>query len=121
MATGTEWSADTIDSWMLAEDGEVADILSQLLAQEGLGSIADAVTKSGVIDAQALSAIIRAMSEGQVKIPHEDIEASIQTWGVAADLAVRLNCPCRHKPDTNDHYRHVCIEPTVVAARKKHK
>ena len=63
---------------MLSADGEVADIPSQLLAPEGLGSIADAATKSGAIYAQTLSAIMREMSEGQVDIPHEDIESSIQ-------------------------------------------
>ena len=64
LATGAEWSADTVDLWMLSEDGEITDILSQLLAQEGMGSIADAVTKSKAIDAEALSAIIWEMSEG---------------------------------------------------------
>ena len=34
---------------------------------------------------------------------HEDIGASIQARRVAPDLAVRLNCPYCHKPDTNDH------------------
>ena len=116
-----EWSVDTVDSWMLSEDGEIAHILSQLPVQEGLGSIADAVINSGAIDAQTASAIIWEMSDGRAHTPHEDIEASVQTWGVAADLAVRLNCPYCHEPDTNDHYRHFCIEPTVVAARKKHK
>ena len=61
------------------------------------------VNKSGVIDAQTLSAILRETGEGQVDVPHEDIGASIQAHRVAADLAVRLNCPYCHKPDTNDH------------------
>ena len=54
-------------------------------------------------------------------VPHEKIEVYTQAWRVAADLAARLNCPHCQKPDTNDHCRHFCVEPTVVAARKKHK
>ena len=111
----------TFDSWILSEDGEIADILSQLLAREGLGRVADVITKSGAIGAQTLSAMTWEMSDGQADVPQADIETSIQTWRVAADLAARLNCPHCHKPDTNDHYRHFCTEPTVVAARKKHK
>ena len=117
LATSTVWTANTIDSWMRSEGGEVAVILRQLLAQGEMESVADAVAGSGAIDAQALSAIIRSVSDGQVDVPCEDIEASIQTWRVATDLAIRLNCPYCHKPDTNDHYRHFCVEPTVVAAR----
>ena len=104
-----------------SEGGEVADILRQLLIQERMESAAGAVAESGAIDAQALAAIIRNMSDGQVDVPCEDIGASIQARRVAADLATRLNYPYCHKPDTNDHYRHFCVEPTVVAARKKHK
>ena len=52
---------------------------------------------------------------------HEEIEISIQAWRVATDLTGRLNCPHCQKPDINDHYRHFCIEPTLMAARKKHK
>ena len=115
------WTADTIDSWMRSEGGEVADILSQLLSQERMESVAGVATKSGAIGAQTLSAIIQNMSDGQVDGPREDIEASIQAWRVAADLAVRLNCPYYQNPDTYDHYRHFCVEPTVVAAKKKHK
>ena len=84
-------------------------------------SVAGATAESGAFDAQALSAIIRNISGGQVDAPCEDIEVSIQTWRVAADLAIRLNGPYCHKPDTNDHYRHFCVEPTVVAVRQKHK
>ena len=105
---------------MWSEGGEVADILSQLPVQEGMESVAGAVTKIGAIDAQTLSAIIQEISDGQVDAPHEEIEASIQAWRVAADLAVRLNCPYCQNPDTNDHYVHFCVEPTVVAARRKH-
>ena len=119
--TGTEWTADTIDSWVRPEGGEIADILSQLLVQEGMESVAGAVNKSGVIDGQTLSAIIQEMSDGQVSVPHEEIEAFIQARKVATDLTVRLNCPYCQKPDTNDQYRHFCVEPTVVAARNKHK
>ena len=65
LATGTVWTADTIDSWMRSEGGEVADILSQLLAQEMMESVAGAVTKSGAIDAQTLPAVIQELSDGR--------------------------------------------------------
>ena len=55
------------------------------------------------------------------KVPPSEIESSIQEWRVAADLATRLDCPHCHKPDTNDHYMHFCVAPTVVAARRKHR
>ena len=61
------------------------------------------------------------MSDGQVDVPHEEIEASVQAWRVAPDLAVRLNCPYCQNPGTSDHYRHFCVESTVVTARKNHK
>ena len=47
LATGTEWTVDNVDSWVMSKDGEVADILSQLLVQEWMESIAGAITKSG--------------------------------------------------------------------------
>ena len=53
--------------------GEIADILSQLFVQEGMESVAGAVTKSGAIDAQTLLAIIQEMSDGQVGVTHEEI------------------------------------------------
>ena len=40
--------------------------------------------------------------------------------GVAVDWAARLNCPHCQNQDTNDHYMHFYIEPTVVAARWGH-
>ena len=63
LATGTGWIADTTDSWMRSEGGEVADILSQLLVQGGVESVAGAITKSGAIDARILSAIIQEISD----------------------------------------------------------
>ena len=47
-------------------------------------------------------------------------EASTQAWCVETNLAARLHCPHCDKPDTNDHYRHFCRDPTVVAARRNH-
>ena len=44
---------------MRSEGGEIADTLSQLLAQERMESVAGAATKSGAIDAQTLSPVIQ--------------------------------------------------------------
>ena len=120
LATGTAWMVDTIDSWILSEDGEIADIVSQLLVQEGFEGIADAITVNGRIDAAMLSEKIRELSGGHTEVPREKIETSIQEWRATTDLAVRLNCPHCQLPDTNTHYRHYCTEPSVVAARLMH-
>ena len=50
LATGMAWSADTIDAWVSSEDGKIANILSQLLTQDGFKSISEAATKGEVID-----------------------------------------------------------------------
>ena len=121
LATGTTWVVDTIDSWILSEDGEIADIVSQLLVQEGFEGIADAITVHGRIDAAMLSEKIQELSGGHTVVPRKKIETSIQEWRVATDLAVRLNYPHCQLPDTNAHYRHYCTEPSVVAARRTRK
>ncbi len=77
LATGTEWMIDTIDSWILSEDGEIADIASQLLVQEGLKGIADAITVKEKIDATMLSAKIHELSGGHTVIPRKRIEADV--------------------------------------------
>ena len=53
-----------------------------------------------------LSVIMWEMSDGRVGVPY---------------LAARLSDPHCHKPDTYNHYRHFCLEPTVMTARQKHK
>ena len=105
---------------MSSEDGNIADILSQLRVQGGFKSIREAVTKGGAIGTPTLYAIAWEVSGGQAGILHTDIEIYIQAWGVAADMAARLDCPHYQKPDTNGHYRHFCLAPTVVAARREH-
>ena len=71
LATSTEWTANTVDSWVRSEGGEIAEILRQLLAQGEYESVADAVAGSGPLDAQALSDVIRSMSDGQVDVPQK--------------------------------------------------
>ena len=69
LTTRKSWSADTIDAWMSAGDGEVADTISQLLNHEGVRSISEVTTKGRAIDAQALSTLTMKMSEGLVWAP----------------------------------------------------
>ena len=121
LATGTVWPAETIGSWMSSEDGGVTDVLSKLDTEEGLNSISEATTNGKAIDAPTLSAIAQKMSGGHINTPHTDIKTSVQAWRVAADLAARLDYPHCQKPDTNDHYQHYCLAPTVVAARQEHR
>ena len=78
LATGVAWSTETIDAWMSSEDGGIADVLSQLLTQDGFKSISEAVTKGGAIGAPAMSTIAWEMSGGQADISHTDIETYIQ-------------------------------------------
>ena len=70
LATGMKWTAGTIDSWILSEDGRIADIIIQLLGQDGFKSVADAITVSSRIHARMLSAIIWEMSDGRADAPH---------------------------------------------------
>ena len=73
LTTGTVWSAETIDSRISSEDGDVADVLSQLVAEESINSISEATPDSEAIDAPALSAITQEMIGGQIHITHTDI------------------------------------------------
>ena len=81
LATGAERTTYTIDSCMRSKGGEVADILSQLLVQEGIESVAGVVTKSEAIDAQTLSAIIQEMTDGQVDVPYETLKPPSRRGG----------------------------------------
>ena len=50
----------------------------------------------------------------------EHAKASLRYWRFQTNLAERLNYPHCNVADTNDHYRHYCVEPTVVATRRRH-
>ena len=61
------------------------------------------------------------VEHSQADVPIGDKEASIRNWRREQDLAQRLNCPYCKEKYTNAHYMHFCREPTVVAARRKHR
>ena len=46
LATETTWTAQTVDAWLAADDDGVAAGMSQLLTQDGVGSITE-VLKGG--------------------------------------------------------------------------
>ena len=56
-------------------------------------SIAEATKAGETINAKAISALVREMSDGNTDAPEAEIEASVQAWRVAADLAIRLGLP----------------------------
>ena len=71
-------------------------------------------------DAKAIQDQTLQLGVQQPDVQWEHIEASIRYWRSHTGLVKRLNYPHCKVADTNDHYRHNCVEPTVVAARRKH-
>lgn len=45
LVTAESWPAETIDTWIRTEDGEVTDTLSQLLGHKGVRSVSEVPTK----------------------------------------------------------------------------
>ena len=99
----------------------VAENVKRTLSDANVKGISTRLTCTRPVDAKAIQDLALQLGAQQLDVQWKHIEASIRYWWFHTDLADRLNCPHYKVADTNDHYRHYCVEPTVVVARKKHR
>ena len=100
------------------------DLVTENLKKALSGAITHGIGKrfagTHPADAKATQRLALRLIAQQQDVQWEYVEASFRYWRSQTDLAERLNCPHFHVSDTSDHYRHCCVEPTAVAARRKH-
>jgi hypothetical protein len=116
----TCWSREVIDKWMAECPDTIAEKVRETLSGAGTKCIGERIAGTRPIDSKAIQNLALGLGALQPDVQWEHIEVSVRYWRSKADLNERLNCPHCKVPDTNDHYRHYCVEPTVVAARQKH-
>ena len=120
LETDTFWSGEVADRWMEVCVDLVAENSSTTLTGANICGINGRLTGTCPVDANAIQGLALRLGAQQQDVQWEHVEASIRYWRFQTDLVERLNCPHYKVADTNDHYRHFCAEPTVVAARRKH-
>ena len=99
-------------------DDTVAEKVKTTLSGANIRGIGERLTGTHPGDAEATQGLALKLGAQQPDVQWEHIEVSIRHWRLHTDLVERLNCPHCKVADTNDHYRHYCVEPTVVAARR---
>ena len=90
------------------------------LSGANIGGIGERLTGTRPVDAKAIQGLALKLGAQQLDVKWGHFEASIRYWRFHTDFAERLNSPHCKVADTYDHYRLYCMEPTVVAARRKH-
>ena len=111
-------TCEIIDTWLVSCEDEVATAVAAALSDTGVSCVSEDMQGSRPFGAETIRAKTPARS--QADVPRKDIVAPNRKWRGATDLALRLNYPYCKEKDTNAHYLHLCGEPTVVAARRKH-
>ena len=113
----TCWSRYVIDRWMEVCVDLVANNVKKALSGAKLHGISRRLADTRPAGAKVIQGLALRLGAQQQDVQWDHIEAFIRYCRSQSDLAEQLNCPPCNVPDTNDHYRHYCVEPTVDVAR----